>query len=61
MSKRTEEKQPRKVYSIAEFGAQVGLSKNAAYNAVHRGDVPSIKIGGRIFIPKTALDKMLCA
>ena len=34
--------------SVEEFGKIVGLSKNPAYEAVKRGDVPSVRFGGRI-------------
>jgi hypothetical protein len=36
-----------------------GLSRNAAYNAAARGDMPTIKLGRRIVVPVAALRRML--
>jgi excisionase family DNA binding protein len=49
----------RKTYSIAEAGELLGIGKNSIYNAAHRGEIPSIKIGGRLLVPKVALDRLL--
>jgi excisionase family DNA binding protein len=46
-------------YSVPEAGAMIGLSRNSAYEAVQRGEIPSIKIGGRIFVPRLAFHQML--
>ena len=35
------------------------LGRNGAYDAIRRSELPSIKIGRRIFIPKAALMRML--
>jgi excisionase family DNA binding protein len=48
-----------KTYSIARAGELLGLGKNATYNAAHRGEIPTIKIGGRLLVPRAALDRML--
>lgn len=46
--------------TVAEAGEALGgLSRNASYRAVKSGDIPSIKIGGRIVVPTAALRKML--
>ena len=49
----------KKTLSIAEAGRALGLGKNAAYNAAHRGEIPVIKIGGRLLVLKAAFDKLL--
>lgn len=49
----------RKTYSIAEAGRLLGIGRNAIYNAAARGEIPCIRIGGRILVPKLALDRML--
>jgi excisionase family DNA binding protein len=54
-----EKSENRKTYSIAEAGERLGIGKNAIYNAASRGEIPTIKIGGRILVPKAALDRML--
>jgi len=56
----TKEKTERKqTYTIKEAKRLLGVGTNAAYNAVHRGEIPVIKIGGRLLVPKAALDRML--
>jgi excisionase family DNA binding protein len=49
----------RKTYDIETAGRMLGLGKNASYNAAHRGEIPTIRIGGRILVPKAAFEKML--
>jgi excisionase family DNA binding protein len=36
-----------------------GLSRNAAYDAAARGEIPTIKIGRLLRVPVRALDAML--
>jgi predicted DNA-binding transcriptional regulator AlpA len=55
----SEEKAERLVYDVPEAGAKLGLSKNRSYEAVKRGDIPTIKIGRRLFVPKVAWDRIL--
>ena len=46
--------------TVAEFRSrfpQVGRS--LVYDAVKRGELPSIRIGGKILIPGDALDRLL--
>ena len=47
------------VYTVEEAGNLLGLGRSGAYEAVRRGDIPTIRIGRRILIPKVALDRML--
>jgi hypothetical protein len=36
-----------------------GLGRAASYQAVHRGDLPSIRCGRRIVVPTAALRRLL--
>ena len=47
--------------SVKEFIAQLDgrLSKNAVYQHIAEGAIPSIRVGRRILIPSDALDRML--
>jgi excisionase family DNA binding protein len=45
--------------SVEQYGKIIGVSRNPAYEAVKRGDIPSIRIGGRIRIPTAPLKEML--
>jgi hypothetical protein len=45
--------------SVETAGKAFGLSRGSAYEACKTGDIPSIRIGGRIAVPTAALRKML--
>lgn len=47
------------VYDVPEAGALLGLTKNGSYEAAKRGDLPTIRIGRLIKVPKAALHRML--
>lgn len=45
--------------SVADAARILGISRNHAYKAVARGEIPSIRIGGKILVPRQALREML--
>lgn len=47
------------VYTVDGFAKLFNISRAAAYQAVKRGEVPSIRIGRRLVIPKAGVDRML--
>lgn len=49
----------RLTYSVREAAELLGLSKNSAYQACLKGEIPHLKIGKRILIPVAQLDRML--
>ena len=49
----------RRTYKIEEAGRLLGIGRNQAYEAARRGELPTIKIGKRLLVPKAALDRML--
>ena len=49
----------RLTLSVDEAGRMLGLSRGLMYKAVREGDIPSIRIGRRILIPRAALHRML--
>lgn len=49
----------RLVLSVEETRQQLGLSRGLMYEAIRRGQIPSIRIGRRILIPRVALEKLL--
>jgi excisionase family DNA binding protein len=51
----------RKVLTVPEAGAQLGLGRNASYDAAKRGDIPTIKLGKLLRVPKLAFERMLDA
>ena len=48
----------RLVYQVPEAGALLGLSRNASYEAVKRGDFPTIRLGKLIRVPKAAFHRL---
>ncbi|MGO4513244.1 helix-turn-helix domain-containing protein [Bradyrhizobium sp. 2TAF36] len=49
----------RLVYEVPEAGAMLGLTRNGSYEAAKRGDIPTIRIGKLIRVPKAAFHRML--
>ena len=49
----------RLVLSVAEAGALLGLSRAFAYELVARGELPVVRFGRRIVVPKAALLELL--
>jgi len=49
----------RLVLSVAEAGELLGLSRAFAYELVARGELPVIRFGRRIVVPKAALLELL--
>jgi hypothetical protein len=39
-------------YSVPQAGALLGLSRNGSYEAAQRGELPTIRIDGRIMVPR---------
>jgi excisionase family DNA binding protein len=46
-------------YSVPEAGRIVGLGKNASYDAVRRGELPVLRFGRILRVPRAALERML--
>jgi len=49
----------RAVLTVQELCEILDLRKSSAYLAISRGQIPSIRIGGQIRIPRAAVEKML--
>jgi excisionase family DNA binding protein len=45
--------------SVDELAKEIGISRQAAYTALRRGTIPSIRIGKRFVLPKTAIAEWL--
>ena len=45
--------------TVPEFAELMGLSRNAAYLAIQRGDVKALRFGKRIVVPTIQLRAML--
>jgi excisionase family DNA binding protein len=49
----------RQTYTVHEVAKVLGIGRTCAYEGVRTGAIPSIKIGGRIVIPREVVRKML--
>lgn len=49
----------RLTLTVEEAAQVLGISRAFAYESVAKGEIPCIRIGKRILIPKVALEKML--
>ncbi|WP_409568315.1 helix-turn-helix domain-containing protein [Methylobacterium sp. E-041] len=49
----------RKTISVEEAGRQLGISRNTAYEAAGRGEIPTIRIGRRMLVPVIAFERLL--
>jgi excisionase family DNA binding protein len=47
------------VFTVEEAGRLLRVSRGAAYEAVRRGEIPSVRIGRRILVPAAALRALL--
>ena len=45
--------------TVPQAGKKLGLSRNGAYEAASRGEIPTIRIGRLLRVPKIAFDRML--
>ena len=49
----------KKVLTVKELAAELGISINLAYRQVREGKIYSIKCGDRYLIPKKAFEQLL--
>jgi excisionase family DNA binding protein len=45
--------------SVEEAAHLLGISRGHAYALVNRGEIPSLRLGRRIVVPRAALDRLL--
>lgn len=55
----TESKLKRATLTVEETAVVIGCSRTVAYQAVASGEIYSIKVGRRIYVPRAALERML--
>ncbi len=47
--------------TVDETAKCLGIGRNSAYEAIARGEIPVVKIGKRLLVPKAALEILLAA
>lgn len=50
---------PKRFLTRADVARELGLSQHAVNQAIRRGQLPSIRIGGRILISRSRLESWL--
>ena len=45
--------------TVREAAKLLGIGRNLTYEAVKRGEIPSIRIGERILIPRAGIQRLL--
>lgn len=49
------------VYTVQEAAEKLKISTNKAYELARTGQIPTIKIGGRVLVPRKRLEEMVNA
>jgi excisionase family DNA binding protein len=49
----------RVVYSVREVARMLGVGKSTVYDAINRGDVPTVRLGRRTLVPRWFIDSQL--
>jgi excisionase family DNA binding protein len=45
--------------SVPEAGRRLGLGRNASYAAARRGEIPVLRFGRKLRVPRIAYERML--
>ena len=51
--------QEKLTFSVEEAAKLLGIGRNLCYEKVKTGEIPVLKIGRRLLVPKAALEKLL--
>lgn len=46
-------------YSVPEAARAIGISRSNAYDLVQRGLIPSVRLRGRVLVPRHAIEEWL--
>ena len=49
----------KETLSVQEAAEVLGIGRSAAYEAARAGQIPTIRIGKRILVPRVALERLL--
>jgi excisionase family DNA binding protein len=49
----------KKIYTVLEASEMLGVAKATVYKAIHKGDIPAIKVAGSYVIPRRHFDSLL--
>lgn len=49
----------RLTYTVTETAEVLGISRSLAYELVRTGQLPHLRLGGRIVVPRVALQQLI--
>lgn len=49
----------RQTMTIEEAAQALGISRGSAYEGARRGDIPTVRVGRRLLVPRAALERLL--
>lgn len=52
-------KEERLTFTVAETARLLGIARNTAYDRVRTGEIPVLRLGRRLLVPKRALERLL--
>lgn len=44
--------------SVAQVAAEVGISQMSLYRLIRAGELPAVRLGGRIFVPAMVIEQL---
>lgn len=50
---------PRLTLTVPEAAATLGISRALAYELIARGELPNLRLGRRIVVPRLALERLI--
>jgi excisionase family DNA binding protein len=60
-AKGAKEKNRRRTLTVEEAAAVLGISRAGAYRLVSSGELPSLRLGARVLITDTTIERLLGA
>ena len=49
----------RRTYTVVEVSQILGIGRNTAYESCRSGETPTVRVGGRVLVPRAAIDALL--
>ena len=49
----------RQTLTVDEAAEILGIGRNSAYDAIRRGEIPAVRLGRRLLVPRRALERLL--
>ena len=48
----------RALLSVAQVASEVGISQMSLYRLIRAGELPAVRLGGRIFVPAKVIEQL---